>query len=251
MRSLLSKSFIALLFIGFLASCNEDTSILAEMEDLKTNTTPLVVNENLQSVNSINDIQNWTGTGNNRSALTFQWVTASDIENPTDDEIHFLAWGYRWTSGATGIDMVKAIAKKDTRLYVILGNNFGGVTIKGFGYDGNNDGKIKISNSSLTLTEKDFVNGIYQEKNGDNLDGMKTSSPEDLWMGGWYEAYASYWLGWTDATTVPDGFDYSQYLVDQRSLANNSWDAWTFSTINSAEYNVDPKPELLKAAPNN
>ena len=236
--------------VGFLASCSEDNFMLPEMENLSTANTVLTVQENLPPVTTINDIQNWTGTGNNQSVLTIQWVTAKNIERPTDDEIHFLAWGYRWASSATGIDMVKAIAKKDPRLYVILANQWGGITIKGFGYDGNNDGQIKISNSFLTLTETNFVDGVYWEQSGQSFDGMTTSNSEDLWMGGWMQAYASYWIGYT-GDTVPDGFDYSSDLVDQRKLENYSWDAWTFSTINSAEFNVEPRPDLLKAAPNN
>lgn len=252
MKKNLSKILVAWIFTGLLASCSENISILPEAESLKTKSTVSTVSGSFQSVTSIDDIQNWTGTGDYRSVLAIQWVTAVDIEDPTNDEIHFLAWGYRWNSAdfVTGIDMVKDIAKKDSHLYVILGSNFGGTTIKGFAYDGNNDGKIEIKNSSLTLTQDNFKDGIYWEKSGDSFDNMTSSNVADLWMGGWMKAYASYWLS-GNSTSVPDSFEYSPYLVDLRELENNSWDAWTFSTINSSEFNVEPRTDLLKAVPNN
>lgn len=88
-----------------------------------------------------------------------------DLLNPKDEEIFFLAWGYKWknTDERTGYDMIEAIAKKDPRLFVLImpdGNQ--GMVIKGFGYDGNGDGKIEIKSqdsdtkNGLHLTETDF-----------------------------------------------------------------------------------------------
>ncbi|MFR6383181.1 MAG: PKD domain containing protein, partial [Odoribacter splanchnicus] len=87
-------------------------------------------------------------------------VTGEHLQEPADQEVFFIAWGYRWnkTETFTGIDMLKAIAKNDPRLYVALSGNY----IKGFGYDGNNDGKIELKSSTLHLTQADFTNGLYE-----------------------------------------------------------------------------------------
>lgn len=246
--------FVACIFTSFMMSCSDEMYTLPESENLGSGETILLTTtaENLQPVTKISDIQNWTGTGSNSSVLAIQWVTAKDIEHPTNDEIHFLAWGYRWNNPAPkGIDMVEAIVQKDPRLFVVLAEQWGGTVIKGFAYDGNNDGKICISSATGTvLTQDDFINGIYDAESTESFDGLTTTDPNDLWIGGWMDAYATYWLG-TNGTNVPTSFEYSSVLVSGRSLENNSWDAWTFSSINSGHVNVDPKPALMKAAPNN
>lgn len=96
----------------------------------------------------ISDIKNWTGEGENQSVMAIQWISrdVKDLLNPKDEEIFFLAWGYKWknTDERTGYDMIEAIAKKDPRLFVLImpdGNQ--GMVIKGFGYDGNGDGKSR------------------------------------------------------------------------------------------------------------
>ena len=53
-------------------------------------------------VDSLDNIQFWVGTGQNRAALVLQW---NDGLNPVS-----VAWGYRWDGTATGIDMLRAIA---------------------------------------------------------------------------------------------------------------------------------------------
>lgn len=195
-------------------------------------------------------ILNWTGKGENFSALTVQWVTGEDLLNPADNEVFYRAWGYRWEKSAsvTGADMLKAVAKNDPRLYLILAEQWGGITVKGFGYDGNNDGKIKVGNSTLQLTQEDFVDGIYWQKESDDIDGMKPADGSDYWMGGWMQAYASYWVG--DGKIVPqtDQFDYSQVAASGRRLDHESWDAWTFSPFNSAMENISPISRLLRPA---
>ena len=74
--------------------------------------------------------------------------------------------------------MLKAIAKNDPRLYVALSGNY----IKGFGYDGNNDGKIELKSSTLHLTQADFTNGLYELSEYDS-DELKPLDAADYWMG--------------------------------------------------------------------
>ena len=140
--------------------------------------------------------------------------------------------------------MLRAIAKKDPRLYVAKSGSY----IIGFGYDGNNDGKIEVSNGNLTITQDNFVDGFY-ELSSQDFDNLKPVDPEDYWLGGLYEAYASYWLG--QGNVVPDAeeFDYSNLFVIYRPLEDLSWDAWTLSPIDYEEMrNTLPIPRLLQAA---
>lgn len=79
--------------------------------------------------------------------------------------------------------------KNDPRLYVALSGNY----IKGFGYDGNNDGKIELKSSTLHLTQADFTNGLYELSEYDS-DELKPLDATDYWMGS-NDAYTTYWLG--------------------------------------------------------
>ena len=62
---------------------------------------------------AISDLKNWTGNGENTSVFAIQWVTGEHLQEPADQEVFFIAWGYRWnkTETFTGIDMLKAIAE--------------------------------------------------------------------------------------------------------------------------------------------
>ncbi len=214
----------------------------------------------------ISDVKNWTGEGDCRSVLAIQWAKpeVEDLLHPADEDIFFRAWGYKWNKPQkgkippTGFDMIKAIAKSDPRLFVIVSSDALGTTIKGFGYDGNGDGKISIESDDfehdkreykgISLTEADFTDGIYVQKQEDNIDDVRVTSEGDWWMGGWYVAYASYWLGYGEAVLEAEEYEYSNFYASNRELEDECWDAWTFSPINDAEQNILPIPRLLKAA---
>ena len=214
----------------------------------------------------ISDVTNWTGEGECRSVLAIQWVSqdVKDLLHPEDGEIFFRAWGYKWKKPEkredtpTGFDLIKAIAKKDPRLFVIVSSDALGFTIKGFGYDGNGDRKIKIKSEDfeyggktyqgITLTEKDFKEGIYVQGEDDNIDDFKLLTEDDYWIGGWHVAYASYWLGYGEAVLESEEYEDSNFYANNRELEDESWDAWTFSPINDAEQNILPLPRLLETA---
>ena len=247
---------LACFFAGVLSSCNEDMYSVQE-EDLSFSASstiaPLLDTESLTSVNKIGDILNWAGDGDNRSVLAIQWANNPDSSSqPSAEDITFLAWGYYWNASdePTGLDLIRAVAANDPRLFVVITEQWGGWTVKGFGYDANGDGEFSVSNSSITLTKANFNNGVYEGTASQSFDGMTVSSG-DLWMGGWLDAYATYWVSRRSSESVPSRFDYSSVLVDGRNLENNSWDAWTFSSINTSEFNIEPQSELLKAAPAN
>ena len=252
MKHIKTLAIAACLFAGALSSCNEDMyQIEEESFSSSTTITPLINVDGLTPVTTINNVQNWTGTGSNRSVLAIQWNMPDSLQQPTG-EVTFLAWGYQWsgTPAPTGLDMIEAVAAHDPRLFVVLGEQWGGYIVLGFGYDGNSDGDFKLyRGNTLVLSASQFSEGVYWE-NGESLDGLTTADSEDLWMGGWYEAYATYWLG-NAGTNVPSNFSYSGELVSLRRLSDNSWDAWTCSAINTSEYNIAPQPSQLKAAPAN
>lgn len=209
------------------------------------------------------DITNWTGEGENQAVLAIQWVSekVEDLLHPNDEDVFFRAWGYKWNSAdeRTGYDMIEAIARKDPRLFVLVVEEENqGIVVKGFGYDGNGDGRLEIKSADadaqngILLTEADFIDGICQlQDKKANIDGFAVLSEEDYWIGGWKEAYTSYWLASGDAVLDPDEYEYSNFHARNRTLENKSWDAWTLSPINSAESNMLPKPVLLKPAPGN
>lgn len=214
----------------------------------------------------ISDIRNWTGEGENQSVLAIQWVSqeAEDRAHPEDKDILFQAWGYKWkeADAPSGYDMVRNIVQNDRRLFIIVAEDDFGVAIKGFGYDGNGDGKIEIQSQTwetdhgtlagIHLTEKDFpADRIYKQKEGENIDEIKVISEGDYWIGGWYKAYPSYWLGSGEAILEAEEYEYSNFYSGNHLLENECWDAWTFSSINSTENNVPPRPDLLQAAPSN
>lgn len=202
---------------------------------------------------TMDDIRNWTGTGPNKSALAIQWVTGDDPANPAAEDIHFLVWGYRWGEegeAPSGMDMIRAIARSDSRFYVMLGQaGTMGTVIWGFGYDADKSTSFSISNAATGVTVKtdQFVDGIYTL--AADPDGFKPVEAADYWMGGWKEYYTSYYVG-TNGNEAPStaDFQYSQFGVAQRKLVNGSWDAWTLSSINASEQNAPPVSKLMQAA---
>lgn len=206
------------------------------------------------SVKTMDDILFWTGEGECQSALAVQWISGDEWESPTQDNVHLLSWGYRWKASdqATGHQMILAIAKADPRFFVFVGPGFGGIdsqSIRGFGYDANGDGRFSIKNeaTSVTYNAADFVDGVITLSGDDSGDGYASTDPADYWEGGWYEGYCSYYLG-EDGEKVPESFDYSPYMAGLRELTQNSWDAWTYSSINSAGQNTYPFAEWMVSA---
>lgn len=210
-----------------------------------------------ESVKTMSDILFWTGEGEYQSAFSVQWISGDDLEDPIQDNVHFLSWGYRWKEGdsPTGYQMILAIAKADPRLFVIVGPGFSGIdsqSIRGFGYDGNGDGRFSIKNESTSVTydAADFVDGVIMlDGSADSGDGYVSTDAADYWQGGWYDAYCSYYLG-EDGVNVPESesFDYSPYMANLRELSQNSWDAWTYSTINGDMINTYPISEWMVSA---
>ncbi|MEI3155966.1 MAG: hypothetical protein V8S95_13375 [Odoribacter sp.] len=179
------------------------------------------------------NIKNWTGEGENCSALAIQWITDNNLLEPADKDVFFLAWGYRWknTESPQGIDMLKAIPKM-TRLYVAVSGNY----IIGFGYDGNNDRKIELKNESLHLTQDNFTDGFY-ELFRIGFRRLETSRPGRLLAGRPLPKFMQP-IGSGTGDIIPDAeeFEYfSSLFVFNRPLENFSWDVWTCSPVDPVE----------------
>ena len=171
-------------------------------------------------VQSFDDIQFWTGSGPNRSALVLQW---NDGGTPTS-----LAWGYRWSGNATGIGMLKAIAGS-TSVTAPLSPSTILDTLSG-------------ADSRLTLTMERY--GL-----GDSLfsvsfnDGLQNRSRADWATGYW--AYSIFggnfdYTIWGDTTlytyNTPGAeayssvtWTYSPIGASDRELVDGSWDAFSFA----------------------
>ena len=74
---------------------------------------------------TFNNIEFWVGEGENRAALIVDWY---------DDGETAMVWGFRWNGEATGLDMIKAIAKADPRFLLLTQLTNLGNTIAGLGY---------------------------------------------------------------------------------------------------------------------
>lgn len=197
------------------------------------------------------DIQNWTGEGENRAALVIQWND--------DREQYALVFGYRWDGLATGADMIKAVVKNNPRLYTLMQytnvssptDPNGGYTINGFGWDADNDGDITLidtGNGDQIYTSED---GFFKHPRGYNpevggssdydYDNWKAGDDGDFWGAGWYISYWSYWVGEGEH---PSSLSYSGWGASGRVLENNSWDGWNFSL-----YMMPSDWKELKSAP--
>jgi hypothetical protein len=172
-------------------------------------------------VQSFDDIQFWTGSGPNRSALVLQW---NDGGTPTS-----LAWGYRWSGNATGIGMLKAIAGMttvtppgDPTTVVETSNGADArltLSIQRYGFGdslfsiGFNDGTQNRIREAWTMNEY-WAYSIF----GGNFDYTNWGSPIlYTYNTPGAEAYSS--VTWTNS---PIG-------ASDRELVDGSWDAFSFA----------------------
>ena len=185
---------------------------------------------------TFDDIDNWTGDGENRAALVIQWND--------DDEQTAMVFGYRWDGMATGADMLKAVVEANPRLYTLMQytnvssptDPDGGYTICGLGWDRDNDGDIRLidtENNEEYTSESGFFRhprsydpiNDYGGTSDYDYDNWKACDDDDFWGGGWYENYWSYWVKSGDGET----FSYSNWGASGRVLENDCWDGWKYA----------------------
>lgn len=165
---------------------------------------------------TMEDIVFWVGDENceNRAALVIDWYE--------EGKGITLVWGYRWNGDAYGIDMLKAIAAADSRLYLLLyqGTQYG-TAIGGIGYDlGTSHEKCLINGDTQYCAGND---GIIDTRSY-NFDSYRAVDPNDNWQSGWYNGYWSYHT----KDSYAQNFEYSQLGASSRKLVNNSWDGWGY-----------------------
>ena len=181
------------------------------------------------------DIENWTGDGENQAALVIQWNDSR--------ETHAVVFGYRWNGQATGADMLKAVVRNNPRLYTLMQytnvssptDPNGGYTINGIGWDADNDGEISLvdTKDGMIYTSED---GFFEHPRGYkpgsggssdyDYDDWESTDDGDFWQAGWYMGYWSYWVGEGEH---PSSLSYSNWGASGRVLENNSWDGWNYA----------------------
>ncbi|MEG1586582.1 MAG: leucine-rich repeat protein [Bacteroidales bacterium] len=172
---------------------------------------------------TMDHIEMWSGEGSNRAALAMQWNNGL--------ETNALVWGYRWDGKGTGESMLRAIAKAETRFFIMseTGTAFGS-TIAGIGYDANGDGAFSVVKNGEEFFPNEegviFVSGY-------NYDGFSPKDAADYWQSGWNSGYWSYWV----KNSAADSWGYSGLGATTRELTNECWDGWNFAVnMNASEW---------------
>jgi hypothetical protein len=182
-------------------------------------------------ITSLDDIQNWTGSGSNRAGLVIQW---NDGGSPTS-----LAWGYRWNGAASGYDMLTAIAgswqvvdSADPSIQYLSGSGSDPrftLDIYDFGW-GFATYSISFNEFGVTRTRSDWGSGYWEYFNvGGTFDTPPDGDPNTF-------------LG-TDSYpgTVPNSNWISSWSgFDSRMLSDGSWDGWSFAPGFASQAIVQP-----------
>lgn len=162
---------------------------------------------------SLDDIQFWAGSGDNRAALVIDWNDGKSQES--------LLWGYRWNGSATGLDMLQAVVSADSRLYAYLADFSFGRSILGIGYDLNDSGGFAV-NPALTFNQF----GIALDSGSGNANDSRAAADSgDHYVEGWNSGYWAYYLKsgatepWGSAPTGASG----------RPLTDGAWDGYSFA----------------------
>lgn len=171
-------------------------------------------------VGNFDDIQFWTGSGENRSALVLQW---NDGNTPTS-----MTWGYRWGGNATGIDMLKAIAGTT----IVTPRGAPATILETWGG----------ADSRLTLSMERYSFGDILFSVAFN-DGVQNRNRADWTSGYWNYRLFGGQFDYPDSEN-PEPITYnvsgsslysdviwftSQIGASDRVLVDGSWDAWSFA----------------------
>ncbi len=183
-------------------------------------------------VQSFDDIEFWTGSGPNRSALVLQW---NDGGTPTS-----LAWGYRWSGNATGVGMLKAIAgstivtapQSPSTVLDILGGADSRLTLTMERYGlGDSIFSVSFNDGLQNRTRADWATGYwaYSIFGGGfdyeiwTLDSVDLNGNEN-----WTTSDANYSQSGNLSYSSVDWFS-SPIGASDRELVDGSWDAFSFA----------------------
>lgn len=161
---------------------------------------------------TFDDIQNWSGEGENQAAFVVQW-------NDGKEEYAYV-YGYRWTGTAYGVDMVRTIVANNPNLYCLIQYTTDalGYTICGIGYDADEDDEIALKDTAdgniYTSDDGVFVHPRIADYDYDNWVAVDT---DDHWAAGWYDnGYWSYWV----KDSQDASFGYSGLGASSRELVD-------------------------------
>ena len=184
-------------------------------------------------VQSFDDIEFWTGSGPNRSALVLQW---NDGGTPTS-----LAWGYRWSGNATGIGMLKAIAGSTTvtapgdpaTVFETSTGSESRMTLKLQRYSwGDSIFSINLNDGPQNRTREAWTMNEYWEYYvfGGSFDYL-TWTPEIDQDGNeiWRSMSANYLQSGSFNYSAVNWFS-SPIGASERELVDGSWDAFSFAS---------------------
>lgn len=188
--------------------------------DLKQNSTAKIQqSKSTTSTIDFDAIKYWVGTGANKAALVVQWNDGKNSDA--------LVWGFRWDGTATGVDMVKAIAKADHRFFALQYDSGPtlGTAIGGLGFDLNGTNTIGLYKDGNTTYPHYPVDGLVNTS-GYDFDNFTAIDATDHWQSGW--ATNGYWSYWVKNPADSD-FSYSTTGASSRVLENGSWDLWSYN----------------------
>jgi hypothetical protein len=132
----------------------------------------------MAEVNTFNDIDNWTGTGDNKAAFVIDWHDGSGTAR---------AWGVQFDGTITAASAMRQILVADNRLYGVVN----GAMWLGYGYDVDGTGAQGVTDP--LGVQKTAVGGVVEDANS-NWYMLPASTPLDS-----ADRYASY--SYVDAST--------------------------------------------------
>lgn len=159
---------------------------------------------------TLDDVQFWVGSGTNRAILVIDWADGLGPEA--------LFWGYQWNGNATGLDMLLAVVRADSRLFAHLGQYGWGTAVFGLGYDRDGDTFFGVN------PDPGFdALGVAWSLNPN--DGRTAVDLEDHWREGWNSGYWAYYL------KADENAPWTPSMVGaaDRSLSDGVWDGWRFA----------------------
>ncbi len=160
---------------------------------------------------TFSDIQFWAGSGPNQAALVIDWNDGKTTES--------IAWGFRWSGTATGIDMLEAVVRADDRLYGAIGSFVWGAAAIGIGYDTDDDGFATSPNIAFDADGYALVG---------QRDGTVPLDADDHYVEGWNTGYWSYYIA-EDSPYGVDTWDYAQDGLSGWVLSDGEWDGLSFA----------------------
>ncbi len=225
---------------------------------------------------SMDDIQFWTGSGDNSAAMIVHWsvpeifnLAYTDGETtpmPSPIQDVTMVWGYRFDGTVNAEKMMLDIARADSQLYLFAGGQPGlGVAIFGIGYDLDNDGYGLAWSEGETYTSSDFSNGFLGGQPYGDADMYLPTDQDDLYWGGWYGPNWELWhesggeggffiapdsgpdIYWTgDFFTGEHGeWTFSQVGISSMKIEDGSWVGWSIAAGGLDMYALPPDEGTL------